>query len=81
MAQDLSQYGVVPRKTDKVFLPEINNNLMPHLIRGMIDGDGCISINSLTNKLQISFCGNKRCVTEFRDFLVYQLDISYNKVI
>lgn len=32
---DLSKYGVIPNKTSTVFLPGINKNLMPHLLRGI----------------------------------------------
>lgn len=81
MAQDFAQYGVVPRKTDKVYLPIISPKFMPHLLRGLIDGDGCISINSQTNKLMISFCGNQTCVTQVRDFISKELFIKQVKVL
>ena len=81
MANDLAQYGVIPRKTDKVYLPILKEELMPHLIRGMIDGDGCITINSTTDKLAISFCGNEKCVTQVRDFFCNTLQIKKVKVI
>lgn len=43
MAKDLSQYGVIPRKSAFTYLPKnIPINLMNHLIRGIFDGDGSI---------------------------------------
>lgn len=42
MAKDLSKYGVVPRKTLITYLPQIDNQYMNHLMRGILDGDGCI---------------------------------------
>jgi len=42
MATDLEKFGVVPRKTLLTFLPSLSPELMPHLIRGIIDGDGSI---------------------------------------
>ena len=81
MANDLAKYGVVPRKTSTVYLPLLKEDMMPHLLRGLIDGDGCISINSKTNKLMISFCGNERCVTEVRDFISKTLQIKEVKVL
>ena len=69
--QDLAQYGVVPRKTDISYIPRLNLNLMSHLIRGLIDGDGWVSYKSH----QIGFCGNELCVTQLRDYLVETLGV------
>ena len=41
---DLSKWGMVPKKAHIVKLPEIDSSLYPHLIRGLFDADGCISI-------------------------------------
>lgn len=38
--EDLSKFGVIPNKTSTVYLPQLEDEMMPHLIRGMIDGDG-----------------------------------------
>lgn len=71
--KDLAQYGVVPRKTSTAYLPILEPDLMPHLIRGMIDGDGCVCYKSH----YIQFCGNQETVAQFRDFLVDTLGV-YN---
>lgn len=83
MAKDLEQYGVVPRKTNSVYLPQLRKDLMPHLIRGMIDGDGSLTITHTHNKphLVIYFCGNQQCVTQLRDYLVNILDLYNVKVV
>ena len=69
----LAKYGVVPRKTFISYLPSISDELMPHMLRGLIDGDGWISYKSH----QLGFCGNETIVTEVRDFLVSTLNV-YN---
>lgn len=74
---DLSKYGVVPQKTTISEMPTIQENMMPHLIRGMIDGDGWISAASH----HIGFCGNEKTVTQLRDYLVKTLNIYNVKVI
>lgn len=74
--KDLAQYGVIPNKTQTVGMPLLNDDLMPHLIRGLIDGDGWI-----TKRGQIGFCGNHKTVTQVRDFLVSKLDVYNVKVI
>jgi len=43
MFEDLSQYGVVPRKSDKTFYPDLPDNVVIQsaFVRGLFDGDGC----------------------------------------
>lgn len=44
MCLDLTVWGVTPQKTGKEVLPkELSKDLIPHFIRGFIDGDGWIS--------------------------------------
>ena len=75
--KDLSQYGVIPRKTDTAYMPIIDDIMMPHLLRGIIDGDGWIS----TKSHQIGLCGTEKLVTQVRDFLVKKLEVYNVKVI
>ena len=58
MAEDLKKYGVVERKSLITYLPQIDDNYMNHLIRGIFDGDGSIAskLNEKTNKHRHSFC-------------------------
>ena len=41
-AKHLISHGVIPRKTDKLQFPQMPSSLIPHFIRGVLDGDGCI---------------------------------------
>lgn len=75
--EDLSVYGVIPRKTETAYMPIINDELMPHLLRGIIDGDGWISKKSH----QLGLCGTEKLVTQVRDFLVEKLGVYKVKVI
>lgn len=74
---DLSKYGVIPNKTSTVFLPGVNENLMPHLLRGIFDGDGWITFKGHT----IGLCGNETLTTQVRDYLVNKLGVFNVKVI
>lgn len=74
---DLAKYGVVPQKTFISEMPILATDMMPHLIRGMIDGDGWISFNSH----QIGFCGNEKTVTQLKKYLVQTLNVYDVKVI
>ena len=74
---DLAKYGVVPQKTFISEMPILSTDMMPHFIRGMIDGDGWISFKSH----QIGFCGNEKTVTQLKDYLVKTLNIYDVKII
>ena len=74
---DLAKYGVVPQKASISEMPILSTDMMPHLIRGMIDGDGWISFNSH----QIGFCGNEKTVNQLKDYLVKTLNVYDVKVI
>lgn len=49
-AQDLVSHGIVPKKSKVARLPQLSRGLMPHLVRGYFDGDGCVYVrgNSLS---------------------------------
>ena len=42
MFEDLQRLGVEPNKSLTCTFPNINKDLMPHFIRGLFDGDGCV---------------------------------------
>lgn len=47
LINSLHKYGIVINKTLNVPFPIINHNLIPHLMRGIIDGDGYIGKNTV----------------------------------
>jgi len=77
MASDLSKYGIVPNKSFITYLPTvgINDNLMPHLIRGIMDGDGNIFMKKTDKKFlhAISFCGSNKLMSDISDYLYNKL--------
>lgn len=42
MCESLALHGMTPRKSLSLSFPSISDDLLPHFIRGYIDGDGCI---------------------------------------
>ena len=42
IAEKLKSYGCIPRKTFEMHIPNINDELFKHWLRGYFDGDGCI---------------------------------------
>lgn len=68
IVQDLKKHGCYQAKTYTMEFPTtVALNLMPHFIRGYMDGDGCVC-KSLTDPT-VSFVGNKVFLSQFQDFL------------
>lgn len=72
MADDLSKYGIIPKKSFFTYLPKIDDNMMSHLIRGILDGDGCINSHIIKSGRflhSISFCGSEQLMFDISEFL------------
>lgn len=73
MVNDLAKYGIVPRKSFTTYYPNgIPSHLNRHFIRGVFDGDGCI-----TNGHVVGFYGNAEFILAIQEKLIQ--DISINK--
>ena len=82
MAEDLAKYGVVPRKSYNTYLPLISKEMMPHLIRGIFDGDGSIMAkpnpsNDGHNRFlhSISFFGTHQLMEDISNYILENLGI------
>lgn len=74
MVEDLAKYDIVPRKCKTVTFPSnIRDDLIPHIIRGIFDGDGCIGINK-----SVSFTGNQYVISKIQQILENKINL--NKV-
>ena len=51
MFEDLQRLGVEPNKSLTCTFPDINEELLPHFIRGLFDGDGCVWNGMVNEKL------------------------------
>lgn len=52
--ESLSSHGLDGEKTESDSLPELSDELRPHFVRGMFDGDGTISFHRESNHCQIT---------------------------
>jgi len=75
----LAKYGVVPRKTFIATMPVLDADMMPHMIRGLIDGDGCVYKGKGRNRDAVKLTGTLQLVTAVRDYLVAQLGVNKTK--
>lgn len=61
ISEDLKKLGCVQKKTFKVIFPKIiTNDLLPHFIRGYLDGDGCVHFSKPKNNFVVSFTGTAK---------------------
>jgi hypothetical protein len=70
LVNKLFSLGCVNSKTQKIRLPNLNNELMSHFIRGYFDGDGSIfKIKNRPNSFTVSICSNKEFNKDLTNFL------------
>lgn len=85
MVNDLKKLGVNQNKTYDIKFPFfINDNLMPHFIRGFFDGDGCVRLRTRYNKKdkkKVEYpicdivCYEKSFLEELRKYIYEKYDI------
>ena len=88
MAEDLAQYGVTPRKSYSAYLPQVSKEMMPHLIRGIFDGDGSIIAKSSPNNYghnrflhAISFCGTHQLMKDISNYAFEHLNLKQKPLV
>lgn len=82
LVKDLIKLGCTPRKTFTIKFPNISNDLIPHFVRGLFDGDGCAYWNAYrvnhkgedrqirkTPTLMMDFCGTEELLTKLKEIL------------
>ena len=79
IVNDLCNFGVIPHKTHQIKLADLNENLMPHFIRGYFDGDGSIYIrHKKQRQIGMKFTsGCKSFIEDLRQYLFNQGINSY----
>jgi hypothetical protein len=79
--KDLENLGITPRKSRVIKYPKIQENLQNHFMRGVFDGDGCITLRTDrrdgNQRGQFNICsGSKDFIKEFYDRLVKYCNLS-----
>lgn len=76
MVDSLAKYNIVPRKCKIISFPynSFSENLYRHVIRGVFDGDGCISGRAC------SFAGNGILIPQVQALLHETLSINLTKL-
>lgn len=84
MAQDLSKYGVVERKTGHEYLTNlVPQELFRHYVRGIFDGDGTVFFTNPPNRkgrvLRFGFYGSHILITQLSNYLTEVVGISQKR--
>jgi len=75
MVNDLKKYGIIQQKCHIIKFPtNIDEKFTSHLIRGIFDGDGCISGKA------VSFAGNEYILGSIRNILVDKINLNNVKL-
>lgn len=83
LSTDLAKFGVVPRKTTSAYLPPVPAQYIRHLLRGILDGDGCIQshlMHSGKHRHEIGFCGTPQLMHDIKTHLEATLCLSERKI-
>ena len=70
----LIQLGVTPRKCHAVSLPVLPKALMPHLVRGLYDGDGSITLSSIV------LYGNEIITEQVNQILLKEINVKKSAI-
>jgi intein/homing endonuclease len=80
IAKLLSQYHIIPQKTGKEKLPYIPEAFKKDYLRGLFDGDGCVSIPNKKKQLKFSIVSaSEEFLIEVRDTLGFGLGTIFSK--
>lgn len=84
MADSLERYGIVPNKTLTTKLPLLSEEYMPHLVRGILDGDGNIKAHQTNIKNRyahaLSFCGTYQLMHDLNEYLHNEVNVERQKI-
>lgn len=77
IVKNLSSFGVVPKKSKISTLPIIPKEMYRHFIRGLFDGDGCLTFSMDKNyrRYTFSIVGNYDLVMSVRDIIFADTNI------
>jgi hypothetical protein len=81
ICSDLKKYGVTSRKSLTLKFPDnLPDDLLHHFLRGLFDGDGCVSMTP--NKyVKFSFVGTEDICLNFMKILVKECNLKTNSLV
>jgi hypothetical protein len=84
VVRNLSYHGIVPNKSKIATLPSIPNEMYRHFIRGLFDGDGCLTFSLDRNyrRYTFSIVGNEELMIGVKNIVKNQIgiDLGFGKM-
>ena len=82
VAKSLAKWGIVPNKTFIASFPEdLDAQYYPHFIRGLFDGDGSLSIDTIKNAQSFTIAGTEKLLLRIQEILCAACDLNKTKLI
>ena len=85
LCDKLSEYGLSQAKTYTLQIPELDDVLMRHFIRGYVDGDGCFSVikrndrkNPNSKTYQFNITGMENPLRKIQEHLIKNVGVADN---
>lgn len=81
ICEDLIKLGCTPRKSLTLTFPseeQVPKELIPHFIRGYLDGDGCVFNNG--KEKRIGFVGTKNILENIQDIMYKEFGLTKTKM-
>jgi hypothetical protein len=76
ISEDLEKLGCMQNKTYKVIFPEfLKEELIPHFIRGYLDGDGCICITK-NGGIAVAITGTKKFCSKLKKIIKNKINVN-----
>ncbi|MBI2151214.1 LAGLIDADG family homing endonuclease [Candidatus Woesearchaeota archaeon] len=73
LLEDIQKLGILPNKSKTIIFPDVPNQFLRDFIRGVLDGDGWITVRNRKNRNEISI-GFSSASIKFMEELVNRLD-------
>ena len=77
---DLALLGIVRNKIKRTMIPAIPESMIPHFIRGLLDGDGWLSIRTKDNQKEMGFLGSHSILMGVRKILARECKVSSPRI-
>ena len=87
LVNELMKYGFIRNKTHQVVFPDLEEEFYRHFIRGLFDGDGCITVGikksarGKTKGASFMIAGTEMVLTTIQEILINNCQVSRTKLI
>lgn len=69
IVEHLKKYGLTENKTFTIRMPQLNEELIRHFIRGYLDGDGCIFVDKNNSNHYVSITSNNLFCNDIKNVI------------